>query len=173
MAGPPSFQTQDSVSKQIKTISISSNKSSLLSQFGNVIGYFLKTALDILQLTWIPQFIRPLTNDTSSHLKLRRTCRRTNFKKIICWWEVLKLFQSVPVSGRSWASNWYLEGCGFDSCWGLRKFFLWVFQLENASDFILFLYHRVNEHGFCGLKILLVFGYITQQTFLTYCTCRC
>ena len=32
------------------------------------------------------------------------------------------------------ASNWYLEGHGFDSCWGLRKFFFWVFRLENASS---------------------------------------
>ena len=32
------------------------------------------------------------------------------------------------------ASNRYLEGHGFDSHWGLRKFFFWVFQLENASS---------------------------------------
>ena len=32
------------------------------------------------------------------------------------------------------ASNRYLEGHGFDSRWGLRKFFFWVFRLENASS---------------------------------------
>ena len=32
------------------------------------------------------------------------------------------------------ASNQYLEGHGFDSRWGLRKFFFWVFRLENASS---------------------------------------
>ena len=32
------------------------------------------------------------------------------------------------------ASNRYLEGHGFDSRWGLRKFLFWVFWLENASS---------------------------------------
>ena len=32
------------------------------------------------------------------------------------------------------ASNRYLEGHRFDSRWGLRKFFFWVFRLENASS---------------------------------------
>ena len=32
------------------------------------------------------------------------------------------------------ASNRYLEGHGFDSRRGLRKFFFWVFRLENASS---------------------------------------
>ena len=32
------------------------------------------------------------------------------------------------------ASNRYLEGHGFGSRWRLRKFFFWVFRLENASS---------------------------------------
>ena len=32
------------------------------------------------------------------------------------------------------ASNRYLEGHGYDSHWGLGKFFFWVFRLENASS---------------------------------------
>ena len=32
----------------------------------------------------------------------------------------------------------YLEGHGFDSRWGLRKFFFWVFRLENASSLFTF-----------------------------------
>ena len=31
------------------------------------------------------------------------------------------------------ACNRYLEGHGFDSCWGLRKFFFWVFRLDSTS----------------------------------------
>ena len=30
-------------------------------------------------------------------------------------------------------SNRYLEGHGFNSRWGLKKLFFWVFRLENAS----------------------------------------
>ena len=30
------------------------------------------------------------------------------------------------------ASNLYLEGHGFDSRWGLRKFFFWVFRHEMS-----------------------------------------
>ena len=41
------------------------------------------------------------------------------------------------------ASNLYLEGHGFDSRWGLRNFFSWVFRLDNASSlFTLYLSHQ-------------------------------
>ena len=46
-------------------------------------------------------------------------------------------------------SNWYLEGHGFDSCWGLRKFFFSVFRLENASSlFTLYPSHQSIYHLF-------------------------
>ena len=38
----------------------------------------------------------------------------------------------LPDTG--WMLNRYLEGHGFDSRWGLRKFFFRVFWLENASS---------------------------------------
>ena len=45
------------------------------------------------------------------------------------------------------ACNWYLEGHGFDSRWGLRKFFFWVFRLENASSlFTLYPSHQSIYH---------------------------
>ena len=52
----------------------------------------------------------------------------------------LQLYCSPQVSHGSVvrASNLYLEGHRFGSHWGLRKFFFWVFRLENASP--LFIY---------------------------------
>ena len=42
-----------------------------------------------------------------------------------------------------------LEGHGFDSRWGLRKFFFWVFRLENASSlFTLYPSHQSIYHIF-------------------------
>ena len=47
------------------------------------------------------------------------------------------------------ASNRYLEGHGFDSRWGLRKFFFWVFWLEHASPlFTLYPSHQSIYHLF-------------------------
>ena len=47
------------------------------------------------------------------------------------------------------ASNRYLEGHGFNSRWGLRKFFFWVFRLENASSlFTLYPSHQSIYHLF-------------------------
>ena len=41
------------------------------------------------------------------------------------------------------------EGHGFDSCWGLMKFFFGVFQRENASPlFMLYLSHQSIYHVF-------------------------
>ena len=53
------------------------------------------------------------------------------------------------------ASHWYLEGHGFDSRWGLRKFFFWVFQLENTSPlFTLYQSHQSIYH-------LILFTFVT------------
>ena len=47
------------------------------------------------------------------------------------------------------AFNWYLEGHGYDSRWGLRKLFFWVFRLENASSlFTLYPNHQSIYHLF-------------------------
>ena len=34
---------------------------------------------------------------------------------------------------------------------------------SETFSFLLFLFHGVNEHGFCGLNILFVFGYNTTN----------
>ena len=45
------------------------------------------------------------------------------------------------------ASNRYLEGHGFESRWGVKKFFFWVFRLENASSlFTLYPSHQSIYH---------------------------
>ena len=47
------------------------------------------------------------------------------------------------------AFNRYLEGHGLDSRWELRKFFFWVFRLENASSlFTLYPNHQSIYHLF-------------------------
>ena len=50
---------------------------------------------------------------------------------------LLLLLLRVSHSSVVRASNRYLEGHGFDSRWGLRKFFFWVFRLENASHYLI------------------------------------
>ena len=46
------------------------------------------------------------------------------------------------------ASNRYLEGRGFDSHWGLRKFFFWVFPVEKVYPlFTLYPSYQSIYHG--------------------------
>ena len=54
------------------------------------------------------------------------------------------------------ASNRYLEGHGFDSRWGLRKIFFWVFWLENTSSlFTLYPSHQAIYYACDPVPIVL------------------
>ena len=67
------------------------------------------------------------------------------------------------------ASNLYLEGHGFGSHWGLRKFFFWLFRLENASplfiyffNFVVTVSHNVYRLGIFFKFILTLISSITS-----------
>ena len=77
---------------------------------------------------------------------------------------------SPPVSHSSVviASNRYLEGHGFDSSWGLRKFIFWVFRLENASSLFKIYQLKISTPICLWATVIMVIGLkFRKQTFQT------
>ena len=68
------------------------------------------------------------------------------------------------------ASNLYLEGHGLGSHWGLRKFFFWLFRLENASPLFIYFFNfvvTVSHNVYLGIFFKFILTLISSITSLS------